>query len=90
MTSISWSGNKLIFIGLSLTQYEDICKIEGPLSPLWVKIKPSLKTVLLILIDAFREVPARDLQKSKISFSKTNGTRAGVNSVTFKLNCLAI
>ena len=38
--SIEFCGNKLISIILSGCQREEICKIDGPLIPLWVKIKP--------------------------------------------------
>ena len=45
--------------------------------PLCVKIKPSSKTVLFILTDAFTDTPARDLQNSNVSFSNVRGTKAG-------------
>ena len=83
-------GKRLILIAQFLFQYDEICKIEGPLNPLWVKIKPSSKVILLIETEAFKETPARDLQKSKISLSKIKGTRAGSKLVTFKLNFYAI
>ena len=38
-------GTKLIFILFPGIQYEEICKMEGPLSPLWVNKKPSAKEV---------------------------------------------
>ena len=43
----------MIVTGFASFQKEDICNIDGPLIPLCVKIKPSSKTVLFILTEAF-------------------------------------
>ena len=77
-------------MGLPSFQYEEICKIDGPLTPLWVKIRPSSNEILSMATDAFIEMPARFLQNSNVSFLKVSGTRAGNKFVIFKLNCFAI
>ena len=83
-------GNKSILIVSPCDQYDDICSIEGPLSPLCVNNIPSSKYVLPCEIFALSDSPLNSLHNDNISSVKVNGTNAGWVSIIFKLNCPAM
>ena len=69
-----------------LFKNDDICKIEGPLRPLCVNKRPSLKPISLIKTLALTEIPFKSLNICKYLSVNVSGTNPALVLVIFKLN----
>src|SRR5690606_40256064 len=62
-------------------QYEDICRIAGPLKPQWVKRIFSLKDILSLKTRQYTEFPASEAYQSASFPVIVRGTSAGAVSI---------
>src|SRR5680860_51952 len=83
-------GSKLMWMTSLGCQYDDICKMAGPLKPRWVNKMFSWKEAPLQLTIASIATPEIPTNAIKSCGAKVRPTKAGRSDVTIRPNCLAI
>ena len=70
-------------------QYEEICRIAGPLNPWWVISSFSRKLCLPMLATTSVEIPAKSQKRFVSAGFRVKATSAGRGSTIFSPNCCA-
>src|SRR5699024_8946491 len=86
---ISCFGSRFIYIFSPARQYEDICKIAGPLNPQCVNKIFSSNSILSLYTRQKTELPDKAAYHSASLPVMVNGTRAGAVGTMVCPNCLA-
>src|ERR1700730_966463 len=79
-TTMSWPSR----------QYDDICRITGPLNPRWVNSSASSKCVLPQPTSASTDTPDRSPNFASSAASNVRGTSAARGGTIARPNCWAI